>query len=165
MELLDALQTFKDATIIITRPNSDSGNAAIQEKLTQFSQQNAGNYLVTTSLGQKRYLSCMKLANAVVGNSSSGLIEAPLLMVPTVNIGDRQKGRESTPSVINAPPKSPAIIKAINLAISSEFKDKVKAITPQYDSDGRISERIRDRFKTVNLSQEVLKKTFHFYPN
>jgi UDP-hydrolysing UDP-N-acetyl-D-glucosamine 2-epimerase len=163
--LLDALKLFRHGTILITGPNGDAGNAAIQDRLAEFSRSNENYTLVTTSLGRDMYLSCMKLADAVIGNSSSGLIEAPLLRVPTVDIGDRQKGRGYSSSVIHSIPETSAIINAVNRALSTEFKDKVRKSNPPYDSDGNISGRICKQLKEVNLSPTVLKKQFHLYPN
>ena len=98
--LLDALNNFKEVNLLFTMPNADQGNKVISDKIKNFVQRNK-NSLAVTSMGQRNYLSAMKYVNGVVGNSSSGIIEAPSLKKGTVNIGKRQKGRVQAKSVIN----------------------------------------------------------------
>ncbi|MGJ8692784.1 MAG: UDP-N-acetylglucosamine 2-epimerase [Thalassotalea sp.] len=114
--LFDALSFFSAYQFIITYPNADANGDQIITALQQFEQQNK-QVLLLSSMGQLRYLSAMKYATAVIGNSSSGIIEAPSFFVPTVNIGDRQKGRLASDSVLNCLPESKDIIDTINKAI------------------------------------------------
>jgi len=98
--LLDVLSKYPDVCQIITMPNSDPGHAKIFNKLQDYADKNKNVYL-STSLGFLRYLSCMQICDAVIGNSSSGIIEAPFMGTPTLNIGVRQNGRLSDKSVID----------------------------------------------------------------
>lgn len=99
-ELLAALGEYSNSCQIITMPNSDPGHKVIFEKLSSYASSNK-NVFLTTNLGFHRYLSCMKICDVVIGNSSSGIIEAPFMGTPTLNIGVRQKGRLHDESVIN----------------------------------------------------------------
>jgi len=99
-DLIKALSEYKDICQIITMPNSDPGHEKIYNKLQEYADTNK-NVFLTTSLGFLRYLSCMKICGAVIGNSSSGIIEAPFMGTPTLNIGVRQKGRLHDDSVID----------------------------------------------------------------
>lgn len=125
-QLVKALSHFKDAKIFITMPNADAGGRGIMKLIEQFAQQNSDRVYLFTSLGEVRYLSLLKIVNAVIGNSSSGIIEAPAYKVPTVNIGDRQKGRVKGDTVIDTGIKANSIIKGIERALSKEFLSKAK---------------------------------------
>lgn len=119
--LLDALDRF-DATVVLTYPNADTGGRSIITAIDSFVAKNPQRRKAFASLGQQRYLSLMRIADAVVGNSSSGLIEAPALKRATVNIGERQKGRLKATSVIDAAEDTADIERAIRLALSSDFQ-------------------------------------------
>lgn len=120
-ELLKALTFFPDLRFIFTKPNSDANGRVIIDLIDEFVKNNPDKAAGFVSLGQKRYLSLMHYAKAVVGNSSSGIIEAPTMGIPTVNIGDRQKGRVKAQSIVDAKPNSESIIEALNQALSEEF--------------------------------------------
>ena len=126
-ELLDALHLLVDTHLIITMPNADAGGRHLAQMVGEFVavHPNARNY---TSLGQLRYLSCMNLVDGVVGNSSSGLAEAPSLGVGTVNIGDRQRGRLKASSVIDCPPDRAAIFAAIGRLYMPEFRASLQEV-------------------------------------
>jgi UDP-N-acetylglucosamine 2-epimerase len=114
--------------------------------------------LAVTSLGMPRYLSAMKYATAVIGNSSSGIIEAPSFKVPTVNIGDRQKGRVRAESVMDCEPATYFIKVLIKKAISPEFQEVLKFVKNPYEQAGtaaRIVETI-----TLFRPTELMKKSF-----
>jgi len=153
-----ALSRF-DADVLITGVNSDAGNAAIARVLTDFVAGSPARRKIATSLGQTRYLRALKMAEAVIGNSSSGMIEAPALKVPTVNIGDRQKGRLRAASVIDCLPRPADIEAAILKALSAEFRAAAKASPPPYGGTGAAS-RIVDVLKTADLAQ-LSRKPFH----
>jgi len=121
-ELLMALDKLEDTNIIITCPNSDSGNEEIFELIQEFEQKQE-NVKAYKSLGLKRYLSCLQFVNAVVGNSSSGIVEVPSFGIATVNIGNRQKGRIQAASVINCEPKTKDILNAIQKALKGDFSN------------------------------------------
>jgi UDP-N-acetylglucosamine 2-epimerase (non-hydrolysing) len=139
--LFAALETFPDHQVVITGVNADAGHEAIRKRIVAFAAANPGRVLERTSLGQLRYLSAMALTDAVIGNSSSGLIEAPALKVPTVNIGERQRGRLRASRVIDVDPDKAAIIAAITKALGPEFRAMTKAATSLF-GDGTASDRM-----------------------
>jgi len=154
-ELLTALDSLgQNVGIIFTKPNSDTDGRAIIRLLDQYVETHA-NAKVYTSLGQARYLSAMSQVDAVVGNSSSGLYEAPSLGRPTVNIGDRQKGRLQATSVINCSQEAVAIAEAISQALASNCSGTVNP-----HGDGNSSVRIKDHMKKIVHPSELLKKHF-----
>ena len=120
MRLLRCLDGF-DAQVIFTGVNSDPGSRAINEMLQDFKNQDPTKRHLFSSLGQRRYVSLMSNVSLILGNSSSGIIEAPSLGVPTVNLGDRQAGRIKPPSVIDCGFNESEVHAAITKALSSEF--------------------------------------------
>jgi UDP-N-acetylglucosamine 2-epimerase (non-hydrolysing)/GDP/UDP-N,N'-diacetylbacillosamine 2-epimerase (hydrolysing) len=154
-ELLTALDSMgENIGLIFTKPNSDTDGRAIIRLMDSYvaTHSNAKAY---TSLGQVRYLSAMSQVDAVVGNSSSGLYEAPSFGKPTVNIGDRQKGRLQATSVINCKQEASSIKKAIVQAFALDCS----GTTNPY-GDGNSSIRIRERLKQVIEPSALLKKHF-----
>ncbi|MCI8282103.1 MAG: UDP-N-acetylglucosamine 2-epimerase (hydrolyzing) [Lachnospiraceae bacterium] len=139
-QLMDAMDTFQDMTFIITKANADAGGRYINSQIDEYAETRE-NVIAVASLGVKRYLSAVKGSCVVVGNSSSGIIEAPCLHIPTVNIGDRQKGRLMPDSVLCCEPEKNAIIEAIKKATSDDFREKVKVMTNPF-GDGNTSEKI-----------------------
>ena len=155
-ELLDALdQLGNEAGVIFTKPNADTDGRVIIGMVDDYvaTRPHARAY---TSLGQLRYLSAMAQVNAVVGNSSSGLYEAPSFGKPTVNIGDRQKGRLQASSVLNCGAVAGGIRAAIGEALT---RDCTGTVNPY--GDGHSSERIVSLIKQVADPKALLKK--HFY--
>ena len=116
-EFLAALENFSEYNFVITYPNLDSDHNKIIDELIKFRDRMKGRVFLTESLGMLRYLSVMKYSSCVVGNSSSGIIEAPILEVPTVNVGVRQKGRLQTISIVNSDNDKNSIIKAVKKAL------------------------------------------------
>jgi GDP/UDP-N,N'-diacetylbacillosamine 2-epimerase (hydrolysing) len=141
--LLEALGQFKGVSFVITGANADSGGRAINEALERHRGGGASIYAFA-SLGSRRYLSLMRHAKAVIGNSSSGIYEAPAFGVPAVNVGDRQKGRLCAGNVINCAPFYDDIVLAIEKAFSDEFARHAKRVTNPF-GDGDASLRIVDR--------------------
>ena len=117
-QLLDALDELHDTLLIFTKPNSDKDGRVIIQLMDEYVQKNQHKAISHNSLGQLRYLSAIPLMNAVIGNSSSGIIEVPSFDIPTINIGDRQKGRIMGPSIFNCLPTKKEINKAIEKAYS-----------------------------------------------
>jgi GDP/UDP-N,N'-diacetylbacillosamine 2-epimerase (hydrolysing) len=111
------------------------------------------------SLGQLRYLSAIQYMDAVIGNSSSGIVEVPAFKKPTINIGDRQKGRIMGASIINCEPNKPDIIDAIKKAISEDFKKGLNDVENPY-GEGGASLKIKEILKNVSL-ENILKKQFY----
>lgn len=129
--LLSALDQFPEHKVIITYPNADNGGRAIIPLLEEYAQRSPERVKAIPSLGFRRYLSVIALADAVIGNSSSGIIEVPAFRVPTVNIGARQNGRLSSASVINCAPDAQSIEGGIRLALSDIFAETCKqAVNP-----------------------------------
>lgn len=110
-ELLAALDALPQLRVVFTMPNSDTGNQIIAERIEQWCSNNAARAVWFTSLGLVRYLSTLQYIGAVVGNSSSGIIEVPSFGIPTLNIGNRQKGRIAAASVVNCCPTADDIVK------------------------------------------------------
>lgn len=132
--------------IIITGANADPGGGAVDIRSAELADSYPGRVYVTPSLGLLRYLSAMASCAAVVGNSSSGVLEAPSFNVPTVNVGDRQKGRETAASVFNCPLAVDAITDTILHALSPEARHVVKSARNPYEQSGT-SQRIADVIK------------------
>ena len=146
-ELLSALDGFGNMNCIITKANADAGGAQINRLLEEYAGSGKNNIALTASLGMQRYLSAMKYSAIVIGNSSSGIIEAPSFSVPTVNIGDRQEGRIRAGSVIDCDTDSDSITKAIDQALSEEFRRKLAMVVNPYEKKGTseiIASTIRD---------------------
>lgn len=125
-QLFDALDHFSDAHILITGANADAGGAAINREIETFAKARSHRITHIISLGRVRYLSALVLADVVIGNSSSGLIEAPSAGTPTVNIGDRQKGRLEAVSVISCQEESGTIRDAITQALEEKTQRLAK---------------------------------------
>jgi len=160
--LFDALETFTDHAVVITGVNADTGHDDIRKRIAGFVAAHTDRALARTSLGQLRYLSAMAHADAVIGNSSSGLIEAPALKVPTVNIGERQRGRLRAQSVIDVDTSKAAVVAAIKQALSAEFRAKAKAAASMF-GDGTASEKMVRILRDHPL-QGILMKRFQDMP-
>jgi GDP/UDP-N,N'-diacetylbacillosamine 2-epimerase (hydrolysing) len=160
-ELLKALDTLQDTNFILTMPNADTGGRELIRMIEAFvsTRPHAKAYV---SLGQLRYLSCMAQVDGVVGNSSSGLAEAPSFRTGTVNIGNRQRGRLKAASVIDCEPASPSIQDAFARLFSAEFQTELEQVVNPY-GDGGASEKIVGILKRVDLDR-VIQKTFHDLP-
>lgn len=157
-ELLAALDSLnEDVMLWFTHPNADTGGRSIAAALDEWVAQRRERARVYASLGQARYLSLMSQVDAVVGNSSSGLYEAPSFGVATVNIGDRQRGRLAAASVIHCPPQRQAIRDAIDRAMRL---DCTGVVNPY--GDGRSAGRIVAALRAMPPKAALLKKHFHF---
>lgn len=154
-----ALDAYPDHKVIFTGVNADPGNAKIDQLIKEYAAKDASRIKVATSLGQVRYLSALKHCSAVIGNSSSGLIEAPSMGVPTVNIGDRQKGRLRASSVIDCGETSDDILTALKIAMSHEHQALSRLTANPYGQAGA-SAKICDQLLNIELSN-VLMKPFY----
>ncbi|WDI43865.1 UDP-N-acetylglucosamine 2-epimerase [Bremerella sp. P1] len=158
--LLAALSNLDDTVrIVFSRSNADTGGRKISQRIDQFVEQNASRAAVFTSLGQVRYWSLMREVDAVVGNSSSGILEAPTFHTPTVNIGDRQNGRVRCASIIDCPADSTEILASIHKALTPDFRSVCERVENPLGVGGA-SDKIVKALK--NLTDEDLKtdKTF-----
>lgn len=151
--LLDALESFPEYQVILTYPNADDGGRRIIPMLEAYASRQPERVFAIPSLGQLRYLSAIKYATAVIGNSSSGIIEVPAFDVPTVNVGMRQTGRLAAKSVLHCAPDKTDIQQSIYRAINRSYK--------KYD------ERIINPYGQGNASQQIIKmlKELRFKPD
>lgn len=157
--LLDALDYFPEAKMIITRPNADAGGRLINDYLESYALKNPSRVLLKTSLGQVRYLSLMKNCDIVIGNSSSGIVEAPALYKATVNIGDRQTGRLKAKSIIDCTEDTRDIVNSIHKALSSEFQTSLNNVESLY-GNCNASVKIKEYIKTLSLKDILIKKFY-----
>ncbi len=155
--LLLALDHFESHQVILTFPNADDGGRKIIPLLETYASSSPDRVLLIPSLGQKRYLSAVKYSDAVIGNSSSGIIEVPSFDVPTINIGLRQKGRLAAKSVLNCAPNTFAIKESIDIAISKKYKKKGEKISNPY-GEGDASSKVIKMIKNMSFSS---MKTFY----
>lgn len=156
-ELLAALEAEGPDTVLwFTRPNADPGGRGIASALDAWAEERRDRVRVYASLGQTQYLSLMAHVDAIVGNSSSGLYEAPSFRIPTVDIGDRQRGRLAAASVVHSDPQRDSIRMALRRA---ETLDCRGVVNPY--GDGQSAARIVEIVRRFPLSRNVLKKTFH----
>jgi len=157
--LLKALDCFDDSHIIFTQPNADADGRVIIDMIEQYRQRFPERIASFVSLGSLRYLSALKYMDAVVGNSSSGLIEAPAFKIGTINVGDRQKGRLCADSVIHCEPEVDAIVQAFNRLFSEKFQESLKTVENPYGNSGASAE-IKELLKSQSLDG-LLKKSFY----
>jgi UDP-N-acetylglucosamine 2-epimerase (non-hydrolysing)/GDP/UDP-N,N'-diacetylbacillosamine 2-epimerase (hydrolysing) len=159
-ELLGALDDMPDLRVIFTKTNADTEGRIINQLIDEYVAENSDRACAYTSLGQRRYLSALQHVDAVVGNSSSGIVEAPAVPVPTVNLGDRQGGRLRADSIIDCAEERTSIREAIDRALSPSFREEIQDVTSPY-GDGTASPKIKDTLKKVPLGEDVLKKGFY----
>ncbi len=159
-ELLSALDGFKDVKIIFTKPNADVGSPAISRMIDRYIEQNRDRAKAFISLGRLKYLSLIKYADAVIGNSSSGIIEVPSFGKPTVNIGDRQRGRIMAKSVVNSLPRRKQISNAVKKALSPEFSKFCKGVSNPY-AKRNTADKIYGIIKSKINSLGNMRKTFY----
>lgn len=157
-ELLIALDQLEETTLIFTKPNSDKDGRVIIKMIDEYVKSNSNKAISFISLGQLRYLSAIKHIDIVLGNSSSGIAEVPYFKKPTINIGDRQKGRIMSKSVINCAPNKKDITLAIKKAFDDKFLDEIQ-IQPNPYGNGTTSAQIMEILK--NHPVNSIKKSFY----
>lgn len=157
-ELLKSLNKLEHVTLIFTKPNSDKDGRVIIKLIDDYVAQNPYKALAFISLGQLRYLSALQHVDVVVGNSSSGIIEVPVFKKPTINIGDRQKGRIMPASVINCEPLEYAIDEAFDKAFDEQFKMKIQGQEIIY-GNGNATPKIIKVLKDCKINN--VKKKFY----
>jgi len=156
--LLTALDRVRGGSFVFTGPNVDLGGTSIEKEIREFNARHPGRTVIHPSLGQTIYLSLVKHADVVVGNSSSAVIEAPALGTPSVNIGSRQQGRPTSKSTIGCGETSEDILAAIQQALSPEHRQVARIAESQY-GDGYAAARIVGILKTTSLDG-AFKKHF-----
>jgi UDP-N-acetylglucosamine 2-epimerase (non-hydrolysing)/GDP/UDP-N,N'-diacetylbacillosamine 2-epimerase (hydrolysing) len=146
--------------------NADAQGARINARLSALCARTPGQFKWIPHLGHRRYLSCLQHCAVMVGNSSSGLTEAPSFRLPVVNIGDRQRGRIRAANVIDVSCSQADIRRGIKKACSRRFRASLRGMRNPYDRfhDGRTSERIKNVLKQVKLPGDLLKKKFYDLP-
>ncbi|MCG2775784.1 MAG: UDP-N-acetylglucosamine 2-epimerase [Desulfobacterales bacterium] len=157
--LLDALDELQNTRFVFTKPNADTEGRVIIKMIDDYASGNSHKAIAFVSLGQLRYLSAMQFVDGVVGNSSSGLAEAPTFKIGTINIGDRQRGRIKADSVIDCKPTKESILTAIIKLYSEEFQNNLKTVKNPY-GEGGAAEKIKKIIKEIDLS-DILKKKFY----
>jgi UDP-N-acetylglucosamine 2-epimerase (non-hydrolysing)/GDP/UDP-N,N'-diacetylbacillosamine 2-epimerase (hydrolysing) len=160
--LLKALKAY-DFKAVFTMANADVGGRTINREIEKFCRAEPGKYKFFRNLGQVAYLSCLKNFDIMVGNSSSGIIEAPSFKLPVVNIGDRQKGRVRAKNVIDVGYSKSSIEKGVKKALSRAFRNTIRYVKNPYDrySDGKTGYRIKQKLKKLKLDGDLVKKKFH----
>lgn len=162
-ELLAALDKLKNTHLIFTKANSDTDGRIINQMIDKYTSAHSHKAIAFTSLGQLRYLSALQYVDAVVGNSSSGLAEAPSFKIGTINIGDRQKGRIKAASIIDCEPNQESISQALEKLYLLDFQEALVTVENPYGS-GCPSAKIVEVIKKTTL-EEILKKKFFDFDN
>jgi len=157
--LLNALNDFNNINIIFTMPNADSYSRIIKNMIDNFVLKNQKRSISFSSMGHLNYLSTMKLVDGVIGNSSSGLMEAPTFKIGTINIGDRQKGRIKSDSIIDCEPNKRSIKNAINKLYSEKFQLALSSVKNPYEGINPVREIIK--ILKSDLLPKELKKEFY----
>lgn len=145
--------------VVVTYPNADVGNEYIIQSINQFANKNKDRVRILQHAGTEIYLSLMASVKAMVGNTSSGVAEAPSFKLPVVNIGTRQDGKVHAENVIDVGYSETEITEGINKALSAEFRESLQDMKSPY-GDGHASEKIIDILKGLTLGPELLKKKF-----
>jgi UDP-hydrolysing UDP-N-acetyl-D-glucosamine 2-epimerase len=158
-ELLQAIDMQTDSFFIFTKANADTNGRIINQMMETYANKHPEKSVLFTSLGTLRYLSVMTQVTAVLGNSSSGIVEAPSIPTATINIGDRQKGRIQAESIINCNANKEEIVSAFQKVKSEEFRKKIKNVINPY-GNGTASHQIMKIFKTLS-PERLSRKTFY----
>jgi GDP/UDP-N,N'-diacetylbacillosamine 2-epimerase (hydrolysing) len=164
IQLINALDELKDAGLIFTKANADTDGRAVNLMIDRYVSANPNKAVAFASLGQMRYLSALQYVDAVVGNSSSGLIEAPSFKIGTINIGDRQKGRIKAASVIDCLPNKESISAALAVLPTPQFQQILKTVNNPYGTGGA-SKEIAKKLASVNLENILFKSFFDLQYN
>jgi len=157
-EILETIDDLKNTNIIFTKTNSDADGKIINLMIDKYTSKNQNKSIAITSMGQHNFLSALQYMDFIIGNSSSGLLEAPSFKIATINIGDRQKGRIKAKSVIDSFPNKKSIKDAIKKAYSKEFQNLLKNVKNPY-GDGYPSKKIIKILKSIPID-DLLKKSF-----
>lgn len=161
-QLFQALDDFPSLKLLFTQPNVDEGGWKLTRRIREFVEARPGRSILVPSLGRVRYISALKIVDAVVGNSSSGIIEAPSAGIPTVNIGDRQQGRIRAGSVLDCPPDRQAIAGALGRAFDPGFRAAAARVKNPY-GDGHAAQRIHEVLRDIPLDNLLRKRFFEIH--
>jgi len=158
-ELLSAMEKFQDIRVIFTMPNSDTDGMVIMDLIKKYVAKHPAKAVWFTSLGMKRYLSTLQYIGAAVGNSSSGIIEVPSFHIPTLNIGDRQKGRIAAASVIHCKPERADIEEKLTVILQPGYAESFRNMQNPYDKPDTANEIVRIIKDKNNIS--AVKKFYN----
>ena len=150
--LLVGLDSLPDRTIVITQSNSDTGASVLNYRLEAYAKSQPRRVTFVTALGQQRYLSLLARCDAVIGNSSSSFVEAPVYGVPAVDIGDRQRGRMRPANIIHSDPFWEGVVRAISTAVTQDFRSRARRAAHPF-GDGSTSLRMLEILERTDFSQ------------
>lgn len=156
-DLLDALDRHSDYRVIFTYPNNDTAGRAIIEMIEEYARQHSDRVALFRSLGQKRYLSALRCVRAVVGNSSSGIVEVPSMHIPTLDIGIRQQGREASASVLHCNSSKQQICAGLDAVLGDEWQERARVSSNPYEQPDTL-ERIVEAICDTPLEDLTIKK-------
>ena len=156
--ILEVLDSLEDTLLIFTKANSDEGGRIINKMIDDYVLNHDSKSIVFSSLGQLRYLSALQHVDAVVGNTSSGIVEAPSFKIGSINIGDRQKGRVQALSTINCTAQKDALKSAFIMLYSNDFKEVLHEVVNPY-RQGNASKKTKEVLKNIPLVN-IIKKEF-----
>jgi GDP/UDP-N,N'-diacetylbacillosamine 2-epimerase (hydrolysing) len=158
--LITTLEKLEETNIIFTKANADTDGRIINILVDEYVEKHPQSAIAFDSLGQLRYLSAMQYIDGVVGNSSSGLLEAPSFKIGTINIGDRQRGRIKATSIIDCMPTVDGITEALNKLFSVEFSESVMQTVNPF-GDGGVADKIVKVIESTNINNRILQKQFY----
>lgn len=159
LKLLEALSRLDHTSVFFTKANVDAAGREINELIEDYVGRNSSKAWLFANMGRLRYLSMMRLVDGVVGNSSSGIVEAPSFKIGTVNIGDRQKGRTKASSVIDCKPETEDITRALNTLYETSFRQQLSTVVNSY-GDGHATEKILSVLTNLNFRALPVGKPF-----
>ena len=155
---MNILDKYKNYSLIFTGTNIDIKNNSVKKLIKNFVNKNK-NSIFIESMGSTRYLSTMKICDAVIGNSSSGILEAPFFKKPVLNIGDRQKGRLKAINIISCNGSIKSITSSLKKCLSSKFKNSIKNLNNPY-GNGNASLKAIKILEQINLKKIIEKKFY-----
>lgn len=159
-DILSVIDNHKEISVIFTKANADTDGRIINQMIDEYVRKNSDRCVGYASLGQRRYLSALQYVDAVLGNSSSGLIEVPSFHIPTINIGERQCGRVCAESVIHCRNNVEEIEEVLQTALSAEFRESLTMMQNPYEKEGT-SDKIVEIIGSVLDNGIEMKKTFY----
>ena len=159
--ILNQLDSLENTSLIFTKSNSDEGGRMINSIIESYVNENKQKAILFSSLGQLRYLSALQHVDAVVGNTSSGIVEAPSFKLAAINIGDRQKGRTQAKNVINTSAQPKDLKNAFTKLYSSDFKTQLKTVTNPYSNGGNAAFKTKEVLKKIALNTLINKKFYN----
>lgn len=159
-DILSVIDNHKEISVIFTKANADTDGRIINQMIDEYVRKNSDRCIGHTSLGQRRYLSALLYVDAVLGNSSSGLVEVPSFHIPTINIGDRQRGRVCAESVIHCGNTVQEIERALHTALAPEFRKSLTMMQNPYEKEGTSDKIVEIICNALDNGVELKKKFY-----